>query len=1323
MTKISELLVKIGADAGGLHKELGKIHPEMKKAFGAEPITEMQNALTGTAGTLETLISKFGGIITMTAGGFGLFSLVESAAKAGEATYQLSQRLGVTTAEAGKFSKILKFTGADVDTASTAFMRLDKTLMSGGQASKNIKAMLNAVGVSITDQSGKLLPLNQQLEQLAQGYQRATKAGYGQEFLMQTLGSRGLSMAKTLADYNNAVKNVSKVQGIGLNPKEMHELNNELKIVQMQFGQLGNVGGMALAPIAKELIPPILKGLGTTAGYIAKNRRELTAVIKLIAILTASIKAAAVAKKLFAAAKSFTPTKEIAAEVALTKSQERSITRRLKMIERQAVAEERAYLKTLKAAKLSDDAKNASFTEYCIKRNAKLDETLAREEARMRTHYQKANLEKVQSELRETQAIGVTEKAASKKTATIITNASREMQAQGIVNTTVKQGSAEMIGLGTKSVETGIQIMSMTRGAVSGLGLMKNMVLSLTGGWIGLALAIGAATWQLYSYLKADEAESMSKDTKSVIIGKQKYYYSKRNDQWMNIDEYGHRKYVMNGDSRIPEIQKAWEKEHGSLEKYKNGGAANLDAQLEQNSKELEELKKQLKDTTAELGNVGGGIASGSAASVEIPKQTYQIERPIGESVVDYANSFADGLQWIGPFTSDASVQCASFVSELYKANGILGLWSANVDDLANQFGSAYHEVGSLGELKSQIKEGDMIKWDAHTGVYVGNGMYRARNSSGGVHTGTLEEGEQWFGRVQGYGSISEYTGGRTSTFTTDDAGRAEQERLKKLNEAKDQAIRIFAEMSKEIESEQTTAYSKGMSEIAENVRNKSNEINKLENAGIPTESIKLLKDKLAEYENVMKAKVVKAWQENMSKMTAETKKANAEMSGDFKTLADVEYETAKQALDKEREERFKQVAKNKDDKEAMNAVNEWYTEQEKKLAEQRTEAYRESYKKQLELFIKNQDFMKLKQTLNEGGQNQLDFDGRAKALEKYKDLWNSSHISMGDELVKFTETTQSAFKDMLTGVLDGTKDFGDAFMDMVTNIGQGVLEQLTQNLSSRITQSLLGGAFENVLGGQNGEGNNVGFGGLGLSLFGGPGGAGQGGLMQNSTNLLSRFNEEIKLSGTAIGLFGGGLDKSTMLTTGFNLIQSTINTATKPAEIGATTGATGALATMTASAAAASHALSTIAVTGASGGGGGLFGGVLGIGRALLGFSTGGAVFGIGNSTSDDIPAMLSNGEYVLNAAAVQRIGIPLLDAMNSGKRLRFARGGAVNVNHVTNSETTSAESKQISVNFNVRCLDSKEFMRFLRESGARSVKQVLFEDNRNFNNESELW
>ena len=57
-----------------------------------------------------------------------------------------------------------------------------------------------------------------------------------------------------------------------------------------------------------------------------------------------------------------------------------------------------------------------------------------------------------------------------------------------------------------------------------------------------------------------------------------------------------------------------------------------------------------------------------------------------------------------------------------------------------------------------------------------------------------------------------------------------------------------------------------------------------------------------------------------------------------------------------------------------------------------------------------------------------------------------------------------------------------------------------------------------------------------------------------------------------------------------------------------------------------------------------------------------GGHVSGPGTSTSDSIPAMLSAGEYVINAKAVQRVGKNHLDAINSGQPLRhFVTGGDV--------------------------------------------------------------
>jgi hypothetical protein len=47
--------------------------------------------------------------------------------------------------------------------------------------------------------------------------------------------------------------------------------------------------------------------------------------------------------------------------------------------------------------------------------------------------------------------------------------------------------------------------------------------------------------------------------------------------------------------------------------------------------------------------------------------------------------------------------------------------------------------------------------------------------------------------------------------------------------------------------------------------------------------------------------------------------------------------------------------------------------------------------------------------------------------------------------------------------------------------------------------------------------------------------------------------------------------------------------------------------------------------------------------------FATGGYVSGPGSATSDSIPARLSNGEYVLKASVVDKLGTGLLDALNS--------------------------------------------------------------------------
>jgi TP901 family phage tail tape measure protein len=106
---------------------------------------------------------------------------------------------------------------------------------------------------------------------------------------------------------------------------------------------------------------------------------------------------------------------------------------------------------------------------------------------------------------------------------------------------------------------------------------------------------------------------------------------------------------------------------------------------------------------------------------------------------------------------------------------------------------------------------------------------------------------------------------------------------------------------------------------------------------------------------------------------------------------------------------------------------------------------------------------------------------------------------------------------------------------------------------------------------------------------------------------------------------------------------------------------------------------------------------------------AAGGYVSGPGTPTSDSIPAMLSNGEYVISARAVQAAGVPMLDNINrmasggmvkynvpkmsSGGRVRFNEGGLAsssssmyNINVQLNGTNLTADDVAASIHKEMR-------------------------------------
>ena len=117
---------------------------------------------------------------------------------------------------------------------------------------------------------------------------------------------------------------------------------------------------------------------------------------------------------------------------------------------------------------------------------------------------------------------------------------------------------------------------------------------------------------------------------------------------------------------------------------------------------------------------------------------------------------------------------------------------------------------------------------------------------------------------------------------------------------------------------------------------------------------------------------------------------------------------------------------------------------------------------------------------------------------------------------------------------------------------------------------------------------------------------------------------------------------------------------------------------------------------------------------KGVFGLASGGYIVGAGTGTSDSIPAMLSNGEYVIRSAAVERIGVGALDAINSGRASHFAEGGSVDDTEV---------AVGTSVTLNISALDASSFSAFLDRGGLDSIKQALFSNNREFGSEVGVW
>ncbi len=1102
---IAGLEVKIGADSTGLRRELTRVKRDLESGLSVRPVSAFSGAVESLDGKLTALTGTIGKLTAVAAGCFGLTSMVQGAFAAGDAIYDLTQKYDMSTAQAVKISRILKLTGGDADSAAKAIMRMDKSLLDNSGAGAQSRATLAAYGVSMQDATGKLLPLNVQLERLAAGYKKAREAGQGQEYIMATLGVRGMALTKTLLEYDEAARRTASLKGIGIDPKAMHEASEDVKVMQMQLQQITLTAGAALSPLVASLARDLLPLLSDTAAWLGKHKELVgsvtVSVVRLVAAYEAlklARNAATAVRDIYEKLKPRTTVTDMERMEALTRAQERQIARSINASNKRYDVQRQLAIKTAKDEQMSaaetERYLSESFARIGIaaERSANsIRESMTaafrmanREATQAATGMTGANVRVAESEL----AIGKAAQtsAALKAQATARSVAASKAAAAANVRTAATEAAvgreAQATGVaytfaGTKALSAS----TVSIGAVSRVGgMVRNltgMVWALAGGWMGVAAAAVAAGAYMYSAYKKDQAYRRAHTYSVKGADGRNHRMTVGEDGTVlraNDDKAYARKYKVGHVSVYKPIDDT------AIQNARKAHAARL-AQVK-----AEEDRKMRLDIDKQIGELGGisamqlpkaraGRGAGSEKANAAPKDTSiaaQVYQILTKSGVD--SRYAIGL--VGSYMMESGGNTEQLrsgaVNPKSGAYGI-GQWlgtrkralaafaqsrGLSMSDYRTQALFQAHELLSNGYERGQyLKAISQIRAQGITDpgqLAILADRYTTRSEQTGAIKAKKARNARAF--------AASIKGGVGSSADMDLAGDVAEHQLA-IDKARQDLHNLEIELSAAVQRDTGTAYEVGMAQVREEVRRKKAQIDSLAQTDPSIDTAKAAK-LLAAYQEAETAKVTAAWRKRWQEFTAAANRAETELTGDYKRAADNDFKDKMARLDAERKEQLKALAQHANDKAAELAVDKAYTVKRLALMRELDDARRDSYKRELDYAASRHDMTRVRALLSGRRREQYDaWQDEGKAVQTYIKLCQDGTVTTQGMLAGIAESFSGTLADSF-GKL-GSEIHNTA--ELVESVGKTMLHTIMQVMAKMVAAKAAAAIFGGVLGSQ----------------------------------------------------------------------------------------------------------------------------------------------------------------------------------------------------------------------------------------------------------------
>ena len=387
-------------------------------------------------------------------------------------------------------------------------------------------------------------------------------------------------------------------------------------------------------------------------------------------------------------------------------------------------------------------------------------------------------------------------------------------------------------------------------------------------------------------------------------------------------------------------------------------------------------------------------------------------------------DTFKDTFQAVADWVYESMAAAAGYVREFiaWVDEAISSLKELAIVKAATDIGNGISDWmgGSVEETRNRGR------------VYLATHGFGGRRTIGDGPDGDVIVPQRTEAAVQKGTGASTWDGGKKSKAhkSTDKAAREAERLAEKIKSLTEKVQQSISSLANDITNEIGTTYEKGMDALRQKMEQMQAQIKEASELGIDTTA---LRAKLDEYANVIKEKVTKAWREANEDLQNETTLTWAQVNKDVRAEAEATYQIGVTKLNREKENRLKEVAMTKDSAEARVAVEQWAAAEMAKLDQQRIEALRKSPQTTQEA---------LRATLEEQYERLRD------AGAQMKEMTDSLFTSMADG---FT----SGFQNVLT---DGFKGIQDAFSNMLKNMLNAIVKFVMNQMITRWLSMILPG-------------------------------------------------------------------------------------------------------------------------------------------------------------------------------------------------------------------------------------------------------------------------